>query len=221
MTPAEFANRFPLVYHMAETGTWSSIRRHGLLSTSALLSLFGYDDHRRCAIEARHRPECVTIHHDVYGEATIRDQKPMNEARLAGCLTGGLSPSDWYMILNARVFFWSSEDRLFKLLNAKAYRDRSHDVIIVDSSKLAEKCFDSLELSRINSGATIRKAAQRGPDTFTPAHQCPLHQGIAEVAVRGVVPAMAETTVRVLSMQGGTVLKTIWERLEGDGTADG
>ena len=30
----------PVVYHMAEYGTWESIKKHGLLSTSALLDLF-------------------------------------------------------------------------------------------------------------------------------------------------------------------------------------
>lgn len=40
VTPEELANLYPRLYHMAEPGSWESIRRYGLLSTSSLLSLF-------------------------------------------------------------------------------------------------------------------------------------------------------------------------------------
>jgi hypothetical protein len=90
---------------MAEAGSWASIQRHGLLSTSALLNLFGYNGQRREAIESRHRTMSIKVDHAVHGDATIRDQKPLNEVKLANCLTDELSPQDWYIILNTRVFF--------------------------------------------------------------------------------------------------------------------
>lgn len=37
----------PVLYHMAARGSWESIQRHGLLSTSALLDLFGVMGDRR------------------------------------------------------------------------------------------------------------------------------------------------------------------------------
>ena len=40
ITHEEFVRRYPRLYHMAQVGSWPSIERNGLLSTSALLDLF-------------------------------------------------------------------------------------------------------------------------------------------------------------------------------------
>jgi hypothetical protein len=208
----ELVNRYPNVYYIAEVGSWPSIRRHGLLSTSALLDLFGYNGRARIAIERQHRPECVTIHHHLRGDATIRDQKPLNEIRLAACLTDSLTPSDWYMILNKRVFFWATYDRLQRLLKARAYRSRPHDVLVVDSRCLLESCGDSVELCHINSGATLMNAAKRGPKTFLPVQEY-THGEVAEIAVSGLVLNVEQITTRVLRMQEDSVLATVWERV--------
>jgi hypothetical protein len=32
--------------------------------------------------------------------AWIRDQRPMSDKNLAGCLRDGLTPTDWYRMLN-------------------------------------------------------------------------------------------------------------------------
>ncbi len=124
MTIDELIDSFPRLYHMAEGGTWESIRKHGLLSTTALLDLFELDGQHRRQIESAHRPECVTITHPVHGKAVIRDQKPMQESTLLKCLRG-LTASEWYEFLNRRTFFWLHSDRLTTLLNAKAYRGQS------------------------------------------------------------------------------------------------
>lgn len=65
------AARFPRLFHMAEAGSWPSIQRHGLLSTSALIDLFEVKGARREALEARHRPESVTLTHPRYGTALV------------------------------------------------------------------------------------------------------------------------------------------------------
>jgi len=48
---AELLQDCPTLYHMAERGSWPSIREHGLLSTSALLDLYGKQGAEREAIE--------------------------------------------------------------------------------------------------------------------------------------------------------------------------
>ena len=53
----------PCLYHMAALGSWDSIRKHGLLSTSALLDLFEVSDNDRVVIEEGHRAESITIEH--------------------------------------------------------------------------------------------------------------------------------------------------------------
>lgn len=83
-----FAARYARLFHMAESGSWGSIRERGLLSTTALLDLFEIDGSRRSAIESEWRPESVTIEHPVHGTAVIRDQHPMPPEHLAKALDG-------------------------------------------------------------------------------------------------------------------------------------
>src|SRR5690349_1615645 len=104
MKTAELISNYPFAYHMAESGTWESIRKHGLLSTLALLDLFEINGQKRNEIFARRRPESVTITHPKHGRAVIRDQKPMSESALGKCLDPILTAAKWYMILNRRVF---------------------------------------------------------------------------------------------------------------------
>ena len=89
VSPERLAEVYPKLYHMAEAGSWDSIRLHGLRSTSALLSLFSKSvGARRAEIEARRRPEKVRLSDPEIGDATVRDQKPLIESKLVGCLRG-------------------------------------------------------------------------------------------------------------------------------------
>lgn len=166
LTPEYMANRWPRLFHMAEQGSWHSIQEHGLRSTTALLDLFEVDGAEREAIESARRPESVRIEHPVYGVAWIRDNKPINETVLRRTLVG-MSESDWYRTLNRRVFFWLKRGRLNILRNAPAYRDRKHDVIVVDTARLLDRYANVVELSHLNSGA-VHPAADypRGAGTF-------------------------------------------------------
>ena len=110
MIVEELIAYYPRVFHMAESGTWESIRRLGLLSTIALLDRFEIDGDERRRIAQQHRPQKVTINHKIHGRAVIRDQKPMSESALLQCLEDGIMPIQWYEILNRRVFFWLTED---------------------------------------------------------------------------------------------------------------
>ncbi len=76
MTPARlerFAALYPSLYHMAESGSWPSIRERGLLSTTALLDLFEIDGATRTSIESQWRPESIPIEHPSYGSAVVGD----------------------------------------------------------------------------------------------------------------------------------------------------
>ena len=135
MTPDEFIGHYPKLYHMAELGTWESIRKHGLLSTTALLDLFEISGEERRQIEEQRRSQCITIRHPKHGAAVIRDQKPLSDGKLRQCLRDGLTPTDWYRILNGMVFFWATKDRLEALLSGRAYRERPHTILTIDSQK--------------------------------------------------------------------------------------
>lgn len=206
----DFSERFPLLFHMAEAGSWPSIQRHGLLSTSALLELFEVRGARRVALEARHRPESVTLHHPRHGTAVVRDQKPMDDAGLLRTLIGGLSPTDWYQLLNAQVFFWVSHERLTRLLNARAYRGKRQTVLTVDTARLLARHEARVLLSPINSGATKPSRAQRGPDTFLPMARYPFssrdeksREPVVELTVTHSVPDIRDFVLRVEEYVGG------------------
>src|SRR5262245_47046098 len=124
LTP-EFLLFYPRLYHMAETDAWPSIRRLGLLSASALVDLFDVPAHRRIRLISQRRERSESLEHPVYGTAILRDQAPMSEAKLRACLTD-LEPSQWYELLNRRVFLWPSLEKLTGLLGAAAYCDRAH-----------------------------------------------------------------------------------------------
>src|SRR5580692_4537628 len=83
----------PTLFHMAERGSWPSIKKHGLLSTSALLDAVGLKGADRRRIESERRPENVTLKHKGFGEVVIRDQKPMDDSGLIRCLQDGIKPA--------------------------------------------------------------------------------------------------------------------------------
>jgi hypothetical protein len=160
------ARRWPRLYHMAEAGSWPSIERHGLLSTSALLDLFEITGPEREAIESARRPESIEITHPLHGTAWIRDNKPINVTVLRRTLVG-MSEEEWYRALNARVFFWLTEDRLDRLRGAPPYREREHDILTLDTARLLEVQADGVELTHLNTGAVHAGANYpRGAGTF-------------------------------------------------------
>lgn len=168
MTPEELAERYPKLYHITEPHAWLGISQHGLLSTSRLLDLFEIENQREGEIKTKRRPTAVQIEHPRYGNAVINDNVPLIESALAKCLDDNLLPADWLRILNARVFFWPNEESLNRHLEARLNRNRTREVIIIDTLSLAKKHAEHIELSPINSGVTFRKAARRGLHTFTP-----------------------------------------------------
>jgi hypothetical protein len=205
---------------MAEENTWGSIRRHGLLSTSALLDLFEVDGPRRIAIESRHRPECVKITHPIHGSAVIRDQKPMTDSGLLRCLDS-MKPSEWYRLLNRRVFFWLTEPRLTTLLQAKAYRDRQHSVLIVDTKRLVEAHSAAITLSPMNSGCTKPFPFPRGRRTFLPIKDYPFEtwrkkrggkDPIVELAVDYAIPKIHKYVLEVWQMVAGQKTEQLWPK---------
>ncbi|WP_210530059.1 DUF7002 family protein [Rubellimicrobium arenae] len=225
MTDAELAELLddhPVLFHMAEEGSWPQIRDRGLLSTSALLDLYGASGSARQAIEAQRRPEAVTLERPDLGRAVIRDNRPLNVARLARVLPPDLPVETWLRMLNGRVFFWLRRERLTRLLGAQLYRDKVHDVLEVEAAPLVAAHRDRIELSPINSGVTDPFPAARGWDTFRPIGDYPYAdwrrkrgrrgEPVVELAVLGGVPDIARFVRRVVRMRGDCEEAVTWER---------
>lgn len=200
------------------------IERHGLRSTSALLDLFHISGKEREKIESRRRPTSIPICRADLGRAVVRDQEPMRPGDLTAntrcgtpVLRDGLTPREWYETLNAKVFFWPTEDRLERML--KAYDDMPNTVLIVDTARLLETHFDRVLLSPINSGNTKRSLQSRGRDTFLPPREYPFRRWrakrrgadpIAELAVTYSVPDIREHVVLVEERRAGAPPSPIW-----------
>lgn len=133
MTIDEVTARHPFLYHATSDGSWPTIQRHGLLCTSALLDLFQCNGQHRDPIEAARRAEPLVLDDPDIGRAVIRDQHPLNEARLAQVLDG-MTIEEWYRTLNAGVFFWPTRDRTERLL--RAYPTDRHQLLVIETRSL-------------------------------------------------------------------------------------
>lgn len=165
MLRTELVATYPRIFHMAEASAWEGIQRHGLLSTGALVDLFETPDPRRRRLLSERRPDMTAVRHDVHGTALIRDNGPLNEKKLAACLTDMTVP-EFLRLINSKVFFWPTQKRLDTLFAASAYRDRPHLILTVDTASLLGAHADRVTLSPINSGATVHDAPKRGSETF-------------------------------------------------------
>jgi hypothetical protein len=166
MDVSELIATFPRLYHMAHADAWPGIQKHGLLSTAALLDLFEIREALRHQIESCRRPEFVALEHANHGRAVIRDNKPMDDAGLRRALTGA-TPEIWYKLLNQKVFFWVTEQRLTTLLNARAYKKSNHCVLTIDSAPLIRAYADKIWLCPMNSGCTKPVPHPRSLGTFS------------------------------------------------------
>lgn len=211
----------PTLFHMAERGAWDCIRDRGLLSTSALLDLYEVNGAARNAIESERRPTCVELTANGLPRAVVRDQIPMDDAGLRRCLPVHLMPSDWYRLLNSKVFFWLTRDRLLRLTSAKAYKEKAHDVIEVDAGALIGSYRDNIWFCPINSGCTKPMPRARDESTFLRIDDYPYDhwrskrkrgERIVELAIDYSVPDLARYVKRVVIMRGTAVQKVLFVR---------
>ena len=149
------------IYHLAEAANLPSIRRHGLLSTTVLLDRAGLRGEQRNRFEWCQRLEHRKLPNDVY----VRDQRPLPEEALRKCLFG-MTPSQWYALINSKVFFWFDVDRLNR--QRAACEPRPQVVLEVDTMRLVARHAARIALSRINTGNARRRPARRGRCTFVP-----------------------------------------------------
>ena len=217
---AELVRECPVLYHMAERGSWPSIRTYGLLSTTGLLDRYQITGARRASIESERRPLSVSLEQKGLGRAVIRDQFPMHDSGLMRCLKDGLLPRDWYQTLNGKVFFWLTKQRLLALLNAGNYRHEDHDVLTVEAKPLIESYRDRIWLCPMNSGCTRPYPHARGNSTFQRISDYPYShwkakrkrgERVVELAVDYAVPDIERFVTRVVRMRAGTEMQVLYE----------
>ncbi len=219
--PAAIVQRYPRLFHLTHIDNVESIRRLGLLSTSALLDLFGVQGERRHLIEASNRRDLVPIADVTHGRAILRDQKPMDDIGLARALRDGITPIEWYRLVNRHVFFWVDEGRVERLLSARAYRRDRHALIVSSTAGLFERHGTDVVLSPLNTGATKPMPHPRGRDCFVPMDLYPYNEWhtkrrgkdpVVEVAVPIGVPDLMAFAERILFVGRKEPVVELWSR---------
>jgi hypothetical protein len=212
MTLEQLAELYPHIYHMAEADSWPSIRQHGLLSSNEIARRSGAQGHEVHRLRRGHRATKVSVDVPGMGSVVLRDQIPMEPARIQRALPEGVSAADWYELINERVFFWVAEERLHRLLNGRQYGHLEHDVLTVSTASLLAAHADNVRLCHMNSGNTFPAMTKRGPDIFKPIAAYAMNtrgrpkKPVVELTVLGGVPDIARHVVQVRRMKGQVAL---------------
>lgn len=209
----ELLTEHATLYHMASRGAWQNIKAHGLLSTSALFHKYGVPDAVRRKWESSHRPNTIVLECEGMPPAEIRDQHPMSDTKLRKALVDDLSPAEWYALLNRKVFFWLTPDRLRGMAASPPYKHKEHDVLELDARSLVAAHRQQIWLSPINSGSTLFNPAPRGKATFALIDQYPYTEWkakrrgrhpVVELAVDWSVPDIKMHIRRAYRLRGDT-----------------
>ena len=195
------------VYHLVEASNWPSVQSHGLLSAYELFRLTDVPIEAQVRISTTQRLQQTALSDQV----AIRDQLPMPPAALRKCLVG-MTPAEWYALLNRMLFFWCDRERLNRQL--KACGGRPQVVLTLDTKRLLARHADRVALTPFNTGNARRKPAIRGRATFVPypdwlasawrseaeglgiRERPPSHSPV-ELTVKGSVRDAAEFTVGI------------------------
>ena len=162
MTPEEFSDRFPILYHAAWPQARERIRRDGLMSPLAICEDLGFSAAETEKVLTTRRPRITAFRHDVI----LNDNSPLQDGPLRRALPPELSPEDWMRALNSRVFLFTKLREAEAFADAAASRSRARDLWAFDTATLADRYFDRLEITPFNTGATTRRPPARDLSTF-------------------------------------------------------
>jgi hypothetical protein len=210
----------PVLFHMAEDGTWPQIEEHGLLSTLALVDLFEPPADVRESILGSVRRKSIALKSDVHGPAVVRDQGPLKF--LDRVLEEGTTFDEYLDLLNGRVFFWATRQRLLRLLGATRYRKHHQTVLHIDTRQLLI-AHPEAELAGLNTGSVhVPNMPSRGKSTFQPIGDYPYDEwrkrpgrrddAVVEVTVPYAVPGVRDFALRVERWHDGEPIEVLYER---------
>lgn len=163
-----FIKKRPYLFHLTSKDNIKNI-----ISTKKLYST-------KCIVETTECPEPNKIlkekrmehkiikHNDI--TYMLRDQKPISEKLLKGCLEEGMTFEQYYEMLNERVFWWPTIDRLTR--HYSRYESEKPKIIRVSTESVYKLNKSKIEFSHLNSGALRAnpylkgKSPKRGYNTF-------------------------------------------------------
>lgn len=118
------------------------------------------------------------------------------------------------------MFFWLTEDRLHRLLQAGAYRDQEHDVLEIDTRSLLEAHRPRISLCPYNSGSTVMNPVPRDENTFARIEDYPYAawrrkrkrgERAVELTVDYSVPDLRDHARRVVVKRNTDVVNVLFE----------
>lgn len=211
----EMVATYPRLYHLTAQGSWDSIKKNGLLSTSKLLAMSKTPQELRNIICRKPRSHSVIVENpEIFLKATIRDQKPLYDSFLKTQLEkqrAKITPKQWYERQNGRVFLFLSSERLANF--AKQYPDE--DVLVINTRSLVAAHCCQIELCAYNSGYNKREENmlenpsyyKRHDDMFLPLKDYPYRfwqkhnkVPVKELTVLNGVPDIAFHVIKVVRM---------------------
>jgi hypothetical protein len=183
------------IYHLADATNWPSIQKDGLHCANVLIQRSGLHGAAREALARRQRLTGTELPNGI----RLRDQCPMPAAALARCLVG-MSPADWYALINTRVFFWLNPDRLNR--QRRACGARPQVVLTVDTAKLISVWGHRISLTPINTGNARRQPARRCAATFVSYKTWLESAWSSEAAALGTKPRPRSHVPTELTVEG-------------------
>lgn len=147
-------------YHLVDATNWASVQNHGLMSARRLMEACGGTEYTTTF--GCYRPASLRLPSGVL----IRDQRPMPPKALMRCLRSGLMPTDWFKLLNSKVFFWLDPGRLNR--QRLACGASPQVALVVNAAGLLATYSSSAMVTPINTGNALRSAAPRNLTTFVP-----------------------------------------------------
>jgi hypothetical protein len=192
VTPDQFLDRCKRICHVGPAGSWSLISRHGFRTAEQLLQDADIDESARADLLSLPRPE--PVHLRVHGDdVVLRDQGPLFARKDLDAILGvGLDLGAWVRLLNRRVYFFTDEAPMRKLVQKYVERDGAQEVIWLSPLRFLRAADGRIELAAQNTGAVARRGGpQKTLDTFMPLARFPNRRPAEVTVVDGLDDAAA------------------------------
>ena len=194
MDVTELAEHFPNLWHVTFAGGWEGIQRQGLLRAVDVAPETA--EEFRAEVRRVDGSDGLTV--------TLRDQVS-SRADPSPCLDG-ITPAQWWSLINGRVYFFRRKDDATKLLDVYLGQGHAQEVVRVRTKAALEAVAGGVEVTTVNAGTFPRtKGPSRGPATFVPLADYPVATvaKIQEVTVTVSVPLPSPAVFSVVGHVAG------------------
>lgn len=174
MTPEQLLSRCRGLWHVAPSGAWAQIQRHGLRTAQQLIEASDLPEPERSELASTPRPANVPL--TVDGETVVlRDQQALTRRKDLDDLLGkDMTVADWIALLNRRSYLFADQAAKTRFVDKHVAASGAQEVLIFSPRRLVELHGSRLELADQAANALGRTATSyRFRDTFMPVARFP------------------------------------------------